>query len=51
MCFERIHEGICGSHIGTMALVNKALKYGYYLPTMSRFHQSSKNLHKVLDTC
>lgn len=25
-----IHEGIYGSHIGTEALVKKALRYGYY---------------------
>lgn len=31
---REIHEGICGSPIETKALVNKALRYGYYWPTI-----------------
>lgn len=27
---REIYEGICGSHNGIKALVNKALWYGYY---------------------
>ncbi|XP_057248169.1 uncharacterized protein LOC130590168 [Beta vulgaris subsp. vulgaris] len=31
---EEIHEGICGNHIGGKALALKALRAGFYWPTM-----------------
>jgi len=31
---REIHEGICGSHIGARTLYQKALRQGYYWPTM-----------------
>ena len=31
---REVHEGICGNHIGARALVGKALRQGYYWPTM-----------------
>ncbi|KAL0455083.1 UNVERIFIED_CONTAM: hypothetical protein Slati_0847500 [Sesamum latifolium] len=33
---KEIHDGCCGSHIGTWALVNKALRAGYFWPTMKQ---------------
>lgn len=42
-----IHEGICGSHIGTKALVNKVLRYRYYWPnTKEDFVNLVKNCTK-----
>jgi len=29
-----LHEGICGSHIGGRSLSSKAIRVGYYWPTM-----------------
>ena len=29
-----LHEGICGSHIGSHALSSKTIRTGYYWPTM-----------------
>jgi len=29
-----LHEGICGSHIGDQSLSSKAIRAGYYWPTM-----------------
>lgn len=43
-----IHKGICGSHIGSKALVRKAIRYGYYLPTMKK---DSVNLVKACTKC
>ncbi|KAL0386749.1 UNVERIFIED_CONTAM: hypothetical protein Slati_4546900 [Sesamum latifolium] len=34
---KEIHEGCCGSHIGTWALANKALRAGYFWPTMKEY--------------
>ena len=31
---HKIHEGICGNHARTRSLVGKALKAGYYWPTL-----------------
>ena len=31
---EEIHQGICGDHIGPKSLVNKAIRTGYFWPTM-----------------
>ncbi|KAL0430407.1 UNVERIFIED_CONTAM: hypothetical protein Sradi_0666700 [Sesamum radiatum] len=33
---KEIHEGCCGSHIETWALANKALRAGYFWPTMKQ---------------
>ncbi|KAL0462935.1 UNVERIFIED_CONTAM: hypothetical protein Slati_0181100 [Sesamum latifolium] len=33
---KEIHDGCCGSHIGTWALANKALRAGYFWPTMKQ---------------
>ena len=33
---REVHEGVCGNHIGARALVGKALRQGYYWPTMLR---------------
>ena len=31
-----VHEGVCRNHIGARALAGKALRQGYYWPTMLR---------------
>ncbi|XP_068498225.1 uncharacterized protein [Phaseolus vulgaris] len=31
---EELHEGICGSHIGGRSLASKAIRAGYYCPTI-----------------
>ena len=31
---REVHEGICGNHIGARTLAGKALRQGYYWPTM-----------------
>ena len=31
---REVHEGICGNHIGARTLARKALRQGYYWPTM-----------------
>ena len=31
---REVHDGICGNHIGARALAGKALRQGYYWPTM-----------------
>ena len=31
---KEVHEGICGNHIGARSLAVKALRQGYYWPTM-----------------
>ncbi|KAL0434767.1 UNVERIFIED_CONTAM: hypothetical protein Sradi_0184600 [Sesamum radiatum] len=33
---KEIHGGCCGSHVGTWALANKALRAGYFWPTMKQ---------------
>ncbi|KAL0293879.1 UNVERIFIED_CONTAM: hypothetical protein Sradi_6915300 [Sesamum radiatum] len=33
---NEIHDGCCGSHVGTWALANKALRAGYFWPTMKQ---------------
>ena len=33
---REVHQGICGNHIGARALAGKALRQGYYWPTMLR---------------
>ena len=43
---EEIHEGICGNHIGRKALSLKALRAGYYWPTIL---QEAKDYVKKCD--
>ena len=31
---REVHKGICGNHIGALALAGKTLRQGYYWPTM-----------------
>ena len=33
---EELHEGICGSHIGSRSLAHKAITQGYWWPNMQR---------------
>ncbi|KAL0361476.1 UNVERIFIED_CONTAM: hypothetical protein Sradi_3832100 [Sesamum radiatum] len=33
---KEIHDGCCGSHFGTWALANKALRAGYFWPIMKQ---------------
>ncbi|KAL0462667.1 UNVERIFIED_CONTAM: hypothetical protein Slati_0154300 [Sesamum latifolium] len=33
---KEIHDGCCGSHVGTWELANKALRAGYFWPTMKK---------------
>ncbi|KAL0416781.1 UNVERIFIED_CONTAM: hypothetical protein Slati_3510000 [Sesamum latifolium] len=33
---KEIHDGCCGSHTGTWTLANKALRAGYFWPTMKQ---------------
>ena len=33
---REVHEGVCENHIGARALAGKALRQGYYWPTMIR---------------
>ena len=45
---EQINEGICGNHVGGKALSLKALRAGYYWPTML---QDAKDYVKRCDKC
>ncbi|KAL2461621.1 Ribonuclease H [Abeliophyllum distichum] len=45
---KEIDKGICGNHSGGMALAQKALKQGYYWPTMKK---DSHNYAKKCDRC
>jgi len=33
---KEIHEGICGNHAGARSLAGKALRAGYYWPTLQK---------------
>ena len=33
---KEIHEDICGNHVGARSLVGKALRAGYYWPTLQK---------------
>ena len=33
---QEIHEGICGNHAGARSLTGKALRAGYYWPTLQK---------------
>ncbi|XP_024028291.1 uncharacterized protein LOC112093653 [Morus notabilis] len=45
---REIHEGICGNHSGGRSLSYKALRQGYYWPTMLK---DAMELVKVCDKC
>ncbi|KAH9802826.1 Ribonuclease H [Citrus sinensis] len=45
---REIHEGICGNHSGARTLAFKALRQGYFWPTM---HQDAKTMAKNCKTC
>ncbi|KAL2486342.1 Integrase H2C2 domain-containing protein [Abeliophyllum distichum] len=45
---KKIHEGICDNHSEGMTLAQKALKQGYYWPTMKK---DSHNYAKKCDRC
>ncbi|XP_068498244.1 uncharacterized protein [Phaseolus vulgaris] len=48
-----LHEGLCGSHIGDRALSSKAIRAGYYWPTMredcTRYVQRCKQCQRHTD--
>jgi len=50
---EKLHEGICGSHIGGRALSSKVVRAGYYWPTMredcTRYAQRCKQCQQHAD--
>jgi len=48
-----LHEGICRSHIGGQALSSKAIRTGYYWPTMREdcMHRVCTAVQAVLVTC
>ncbi|GKV48032.1 hypothetical protein SLEP1_g54871 [Rubroshorea leprosula] len=37
---REVHEGVCGTHIGSRTLARKLLRHGYYWPTMVENAQS-----------
>nr|GEV85522.1 reverse transcriptase domain-containing protein [Tanacetum cinerariifolium] len=43
-----IHEGSCSMHAGTRSVVAKALRIGYYLPTM---HKDARSLIRACQDC
>ena len=45
---REIHEGICGNHSGARTLAFKALRQGYFWPTM---HQDAKRVAKSYKVC
>ena len=45
---EDLHEGFCGSHIGGRALAEKALRTGYYWPTL---REDAMNLVRKCKKC
>jgi len=50
---EKLHEGICGSHIGGRSLASKAIRAGYYRPTIredcTRYAQQCKQCQQHAD--
>ncbi|CAL8167597.1 unnamed protein product [Prunus armeniaca] len=42
---REIHKGVCGNHAGTRSLAHKALRQGYYWPTLQADAQ------KIAQTC
>ena len=45
---REIHERICGNHYGAQSLAQKALRQGFYWPTM---REDAKNMVKSCDKC
>nr|GEY80230.1 reverse transcriptase domain-containing protein [Tanacetum cinerariifolium] len=45
---REIHMGSCGMHVGPLAVVRKAIKKGYYWPTM---HEYAKKEVEKCDSC
>ncbi|GKC43055.1 reverse transcriptase domain-containing protein [Tanacetum coccineum] len=45
---QEIHEGLCSMHAGTRSVVAKALRTGYYWPTM---HKDARALIKACQEC
>jgi len=45
---KEIHEGVCGSHSGGRMLAHKAVRAGYYWPTMN---QESMEMVQSCDKC
>ena len=45
---REIHEGVCGNHLGARTLPFKALRQGYFWPTM---HQDAKKMARSCKTC
>jgi hypothetical protein len=45
---KEIHSGLCGAHIGTKALVGKAIKQGFYWPTLNI---DAKTLVRQCEAC
>ena len=45
---EEIHEGICGDHASPRSLVSKAIRTGYFWPTMQ---MDTVELVKKCDKC
>ena len=43
-----IHKGICGNHAGARSLAGKALRTGYYWPTLQK---DAHDLVKACDKC
>ncbi|GKD99985.1 reverse transcriptase domain-containing protein [Tanacetum coccineum] len=45
---KEIHMGSCGMHIGARSVVAKAIRQGYYWPTM---HSDARNVTQKCDSC
>lgn len=45
---REVHRGICGSHIGTNALLQKVMRYGYFWPTI---REDSKDMVQACHQC
>ncbi|GJY81826.1 reverse transcriptase domain-containing protein [Tanacetum coccineum] len=45
---REIHEGSCNMHVGTRSVMAKALRIGYYLPTM---HEDARKLIQACKDC
>jgi hypothetical protein len=45
---KEIHSGFCGAHIGTRALAGKAIKQGFYWPTINI---DAKKLVRECEAC
>ncbi|GKF36975.1 reverse transcriptase domain-containing protein, partial [Tanacetum coccineum] len=45
---REIHEGSCSMHLGPRSVVEKALRSGYYWPTM---HKDTRNIIQKCEDC